>query len=430
MKNIIQLILKLLAKLILAKYRPEIVGITGSIGKTSAKEAIATVLATKFSLRSNIKNYNNEFGLPLTIIGAMAPGRSVWGWLKVLAGAVKLLIITDRHYPQILILEMGVDRPGDMDYLNKIIKPRVAVLTMIGLSHLENFGSLNKLAAEKKKIFDRLDKSGWAVINWDSERSREVLDEIKSRIITYGLDEAAEVRGTNLIFKFQEEDAEDELLGISFKIAYKEAYIPVLLPRAISRAAVSAALAGFAVGLTYDLNPVDMAIALGDFTPPPGRMNLLPGINGSIIIDDTYNAAPQSTAAALEILNEMNLKRGKKKWVVLADMLELGEASETGHLETGQIVAKIKKAQLLTLGQEALYIGIGARQAGMAEEAMQHFSHHREIIDYLSERLEPGDIVLVKGSQGMRMEKIVKGLLTEPERAAELLVRQGPDWEN
>ncbi len=429
MKKIIQFILKILAKLVVKKYQPEIIGITGSLGKTSAKEAIAVVMATKFKVRSNIKNYNNEFGLPLTIIGATSPGRSLFGWLAVMLRAFNLLISKDETYPQVLILEMGVDKPRDMDYLNSIVSPKVAVLTMIGLSHLENFGNQNKLTAEKKKIFDNLDKAGWAVLNWDSERVREISKDIKNKIITYGFNEEAEVRATNLIFKFQEDDAEEDLLGINFKIAYKDAYIPVLLPRAISQTAVSAALAGFAVGLAYGLNPVEMALALGEFAPPKGRMNLMPGINGSIVIDDTYNSAPQSALAALDVLAEMSLKRGKKKWLILADMLELGEASESAHLEVGRRVAEIKKARLLTLGQEALYFGIGAREAGLKEEDMQHFNNHQEIIDFLSEKLEAGDIVLVKGSQGMRMEKIVKGIMAEPERAEELLVRQGADWQ-
>lgn len=428
MKKIIQFILKILAKTVLAKYKPEIVGVTGSLGKTSAKEAISAVLGVKFSTRSNIKNYNNEFGLPLTILGIKSPGRSLWGWLGVLVGALGLIIFNNRNYPQILILEMGVDKSGDMDYLNSIISPHVAVLTMIGLSHLENFGTQAKLTAEKKKIFDNLDKSGWAIINIDNEKIKEMTPDLKHKTLSYGTDASADVRAINISFKFQEDDATDDLLGINFKIAYKDSYIPVLLPRAISPGAVSAALAGFAVGIVHDLNPLEIAESLGEFSPPPGRMNLIAGLNGSIIIDDTYNAAPQSAIAALDVLDAMKVDKNRHKWIVLADMLELGEASEASHLEVGERVAKIKNVNLLTLGQEALYIGIGAREHKMPEENMQHFNNHKEIVEFLSERLEAGDLVLVKGSQGMRMEKVVKGLMAEPETASELLVRQGQDW--
>jgi len=430
MKKIVQFILKILAKTVLAKYQPEIIGITGSLGKTSAKDAISAVLSAKFSVRSNIKNYNNEFGLPLTILGIKSPGRSIFGWLGVIIRALGIIIFTDKQYPQVLILEMGVDKPFDMDYLNSIVSPHVAVLTMIGLSHLENFGTQAKLSAEKKKIFDNLDKTGWAIVNVDSEKIKEMVGDLKHKTISYGVDESADVRAINVAFKFQEDDATDDLLGINFKIAYKDSYIPVLLPRAISSGAVSAALAGFAVGIVHDLNPLDIAESLGEFAPPPGRMNLIAGLNGSIIIDDTYNSAPQSALAALDILDAMKVAKNKHKWIVLADMLELGEASEAGHLEVGERVAKIKKTNLLTLGQEALYIGIGAREHKMPEEDMQHFNNHKEIIEFLSDRLEAGDLVLVKGSQGMRMEKVVKGLMAEPETASELLVRQGRDWKN
>jgi len=428
-KKIIQFKLKILARFILAKYQPQIVGITGSLGKTSAKEAVATVLGAKFRIRSSVKNYNNEFGLPLTIIGALSPGRSLAGWCRVLMRGWSLLLKHRTDYPEVLILEMGVDHPGDMDYLNSLVKPNVAVLTMIGVSHLENFGSQSKLASEKRKIFDNLDKSGWVVINYDSERLRDLSQDLKFKVLTYGLEEGAAVRAINLNFRFQEDDAEDDLLGINFKIAYKDAYIPVRLPRAISRTAVLAALAGFSVGLTYKLNPVDMAQALREFAPPKGRMNLLAGLNGAIIIDDTYNSAPQSAEAALDVVGDMRLKRGQRQWIVLADMLELGEASEQAHLALGERVARLKKAHLLTMGQEALYIGIGARQAGLSEESMHYFNNHQEIINFLKENLSAGDIVLVKGSQGMRLEKVVRGIMAEPEQAAELLVRQGSDWE-
>ncbi|MDP2830494.1 MAG: Mur ligase family protein, partial [bacterium] len=125
MKKIIQFKLKILAKMILARYKPDVIGITGSVGKTSAKEAVYAVLASKFNARRNIKNYNNEIGLPLTVIGADSPGKSVFGWLAVFLKALKLILIRDANYPRILILEMGVDRPGDMDYLNSIVKCKI-----------------------------------------------------------------------------------------------------------------------------------------------------------------------------------------------------------------------------------------------------------------------------------------------------------------
>lgn len=144
-KKIILFKLKYLAKKILAKYKPRIVGITGSVGKTSAKEAIFAVLSAKFRVRQSLKNYNNEFGLPLSIIGTESPGKNLFGWLKIFWQAYKLILVTDKKFPEILILEMGVDKPGDMDYLNSIAATDIGVVTGIGEAHLENFGSVEKI---------------------------------------------------------------------------------------------------------------------------------------------------------------------------------------------------------------------------------------------------------------------------------------------
>ena len=144
MKKFIQLKLKVVAKMILAKYKPDIIGITGSVGKTSAKEAVYCVLSSKFRVRRNLGNYNNEIGVPLTIIGLDSPGRSIICWIVVFWQALKLILVKDKNYPEILVLEMGVDRPGDMKYLNSIVKCRIGVVTLIGPVHLEFFNTIYK----------------------------------------------------------------------------------------------------------------------------------------------------------------------------------------------------------------------------------------------------------------------------------------------
>ncbi|MCK4554802.1 hypothetical protein KAU19_07680, partial [Candidatus Parcubacteria bacterium] len=194
MKKIIQLKLKILAKLILAKYKPDVIGITGSVGKTSTKEAIYTVLASKFKVRRNIKNYNNEIGLPLTIIGADSPGRSIIGWYIVFLKALKLILFKDKDYPKILVLEMGVDRPGDMKYLNNIVKCKVGVITSIGPVHLEFFGTINNIQKEKGGLIKNLTKSSWAVLNYDDEKVRQTGNNTEAQILTYGFNEKADVR--------------------------------------------------------------------------------------------------------------------------------------------------------------------------------------------------------------------------------------------
>jgi len=429
MKKLLQLWLKYSSRLILAKYQPEIIGITGSVGKTSAKEAITTVLSGHFRIRANRKNYNNEIGLPLTIIDADSPNKSLLGWLAVLVKILKLLLFKNKNYPQILVLEMGVDRPGDMDYFNTFLKPKIAILTLVGSAHLEFFGSREAIAKEKSKIFNNLQSGGWAVLNQDDEFTEEISQTVKHQVLTFGFNKKAEVAANDIICAFQDSQDINSLAGINFKLKYKEAYIPILLPGVISYAAIYAALIAAAVGFIYQLNGIIIADSLKNFQPPPGRMNLLPGLNHSMIIDDTYNASPQSALAALEIVEQIKINIIKNKWLVLGDMLELGKGSEAGHLIVGRKCAAIDHAHLLTIGQEAKNIAQGAREQGLAEERIKHFEQPTDLIDYLKTHVQTGDLVLVKGSQGLRLEKIVKAIMAEPDQAKKLLVRQEESWQ-
>ena len=442
MKKFIELKLKFLAKLILKKYQPEVVGITGSVGKTSAKEAIYTVLAAKFNnVRRSLKNYNNEIGVPLTIIGADSPGRSFFGWLKVFFKAWRLILARDKNYPRILVLEMAVDRPGDMKYLLSIVKCRVGVVTMIGPVHLEFFGSIEKIKKEKGRLIKSLRKSGWAILNYDNEKTRQMRALSRARVLTYGFSKGANIRaqemntsfgqlGQNLDSQIIGVRSNNQPLGINFKISYNGSVVPVFLPGVLGQAAVYAALAAVGVGIAYGLNLMEIAKALGKLKFPPGRMNLIPGIKYTLIIDDTYNASPQSVMAALDVLREIPVPEGARKYAVLGDMLELGSYSEEGHRTVGRYIVKAKVDKLIVVGERSRDIARGAREAGMSEDDIFHFPYTKEAGLFLQERIKAGDLILVKGSQGARMEKIVKEIMADPLHAKDLLVRQGKEWES
>lgn len=425
MKRIIQGILKIFSKKIIKKYHPLVIGITGSVGKTIAKEAIAVVLAADQSVRRSIKNYNNEIGVPLTIIGVNAPGKSVIGWLAVFAQTLWLLIKKNNNYPEILILEMGIDRPGDMDYLLNITRPQIGLITFIGPAHLEYFGTIEKIQAEKGKLIEALPKDGWAIINYDNVGARKIINTSKAKVITYGLDEKADIVAKEIIFSF---DHNNEVRGVSFKMSYRGAAVPVFLPGVLGANAVYAALAGAAVGIIKQKNLVTIATALNNLRPLPGRMNLIKGIKHTFIIDDTYNSSPQAVIAALGVLKELPIKAGAKKIAVLGDMLELGDYSEEGHQEIGKYLAKIKIDKLISVGERSRDIDRGAKAAGMNEDEILHFADVVSAGKFLQDLIKEGDIILVKGSQGMRMEKIVKEIMAEPEKAEELLVRQDKEW--
>lgn len=427
MKKILQLILKFEARAILKKYRPDIIGITGSVGKTSAKEAIYAVLSRKFSVRKNIKNYNNELGLPLSIIGAQAQGKSALGWLSVFAKGLKL-ILWPAEYPKILILEMGIDKPGDMEYLLSIAAPRIGILTKVGHAHLEFFGSWQNLKKEKESLILKLPAEGWAILNAEDGGTRELSDRIKARLLTYGFAEG-QVVASNIAGIRKLENGKRIEPGLHFKMKYGGSAVPAFLPDAFGRPAVEAALIAAAAGIIYGMNLVEISQALKDFRPAPGRMNLLPGIKKSFIIDDSYNSSPESCLAALEEIGSISLARGSKKIAVLGDMLELGSFTEEGHLEVGRQAFASGIQRLVAVGERAREIARGAQEAGLGEDHVFHFPNSNDARIFVQELVKEGDLVFVKGSQGMRMERIVKEIMADPLRAEELLVRQGPDWE-
>jgi UDP-N-acetylmuramoyl-tripeptide--D-alanyl-D-alanine ligase len=427
-KKIILFKLKWLTKKILDKYKPKVVGITGSVGKTSAKEAISAVLGAKFRIRSSLKNYNNEFGLPLSIIGVDSPGKSILGWLLVLIKAGQLLWKTDENFPEILILEMGVDKTGDMDYLNSIVKCEVGVITGIGVAHLENFGSIERIQKEKGKLLDNLSDNGWAVINNDDERAKAMAVGCKARVLSYGFKEGALVRAGNLLFKFKESKNLENLLGVTFKVSYNGAMVPIILPKVIGTGAVYAAMAAAAVGLTFGVNLVEIAVALKNFDSPKGRMKLISGIKKTFIIDDTYNASPNSSLAAINFVGQIETEAPIRKVAIFGDMLELGAYSEAGHREVGLALAAAKFDLVITVGERSRDIGRGANAGGLEEEKIFNFSKNLEAGIFAQDRIREGDLILIKGSQGARMEEIVKELMAEPLKAGELLVRQGKEW--
>ncbi len=421
--------MKWLAKMIIAKYQPEIIGITGSVGKTGTKEAAYCVLKGKYRVRRSRKNYNNEIGVPLTVIDADSPGRHIFGWLAVFVKAAKLILIKDKNYPVLLILEMGVDRPGDMDYLNSIVRCDIGVLTFIGTVHAEYFASRSALREEKSKLIGALKPQGWAVINYDNEGSRQTIPASKSRVLTYGLDENAQVRAQEIRFSFDDQGAGKKIAGINFKLSYRGAAVPVHLPDVLGEGAVYSALAAAAIGLVKNMNLIEISRALEGYASPKGRMKVIPGIKRTVLIDDSYNSEPASLRAALGILSRIPLNSGARKLAALGDMLELGQYSKSAHADMGKYLVKCGVGKLYLVGERALAIGHGAEAAGMSRDDIFHFNDSAEAGRFIQDRIRPGDILLAKGSQGMRMEKIVRELMADPLRAKELLVRQDGEWE-
>lgn len=426
MKKILQLKLRFLARLILLRYRPLVIGITGSIGKTSTREALSLVLGKKFRLAKTYKNYNNELGLPLTIIGQKSPGKNIWAWFMVFGQAWKLIIFRQANYPEVLVLEMGADHPGDLEYLCSLAKPKIGIVTAVSYSHLEFFNSLEGVKKEKETLIKKLDPKGLAILNYDNELSREMAQVSKTKVLTYGFSAKADLVAQDVKYNFDKGDY--ELTGINFKLNFRGSIVPVFMKNAISPGAVYAVLAATACGLELGLNLVDIANSLSDFVLPRGRMNVLPGKNHTFIIDDTYNSSPEACLSALDVLGKIKIGDGAKKYAVLGDMLEIGSFTKEGHRQVGEKVAKIGTSCLITVGDKSLDIAKAALEHGLKDNFIFNFNQSEEAAKFISPKLAAGDIILVKGSQGMRLEKVVKEIMAEKERAVELLVRQGKEW--
>ncbi|MFA7208851.1 MAG: Mur ligase family protein [Parcubacteria group bacterium] len=423
---ILQKILRMMAGLVLKKYNPKIVGITGSVGKTSAKEAIFSVLKSKFRVRRTDKNYNNEIGLPLTIIGADSGEDSFWKWLAVFLKWF-WVVLAPIKYPEVLVLEMGADRPGDMKYLTGFIRPDVAVITDVSSSHMEFFKNIEGVAKEKSVLVKELGPKGLAVTNVDNPYVAKINPPCDA--VTFGFSEEAEMRATDISFSYAD-DYSGALKGLSFKLNYKGTTIPLRLNNILARHQIYSALAAVAVGTGFGINLVEAGAALENFSLPCGRMNLITGIKNSLIIDDTYNSSPTSALAALDALGEIAASGGKysRKIAVLGDMLELGEESVEKHGIVGRKFLEIKGDLFFAVGKRMRAAVDELRGNGFSQENIFHFENQVEAGEKLREIIQEGDLVLVKGSQGMRMEKVVEAIMADPGEAGKLLCRQSQHW--
>ena len=427
LKKILHWKLRLFSRLIIKKYHPEIVGITGSVGKTSTKENTTTILSARFNVRSSVKNYNNEIGMPLAIIGIdKTPGSSILGWMKVFFVAVKLLIKKDPHYPEILVLEMGADKPGDIRYLTEIAPCIVGVLTFISHAHTEFFKTIKKIAQEKKQIITHLNSDGLAVLNFDNEIVVQQATSTKAEVLTYGLKEGADLRATDINIIYDETTGWPK--GLNFKVSYKGSMIPAFLPGFVAEHLISSALAGLCVGIYFGLNLVEGIETLKKQKPMPGHMCLIPGIKNTLINDDTYNSSPAPAESALNTLKQITLKPGARRYAVLGDMLELGPETENSHRAIGFKVAESGVDFLITVGEASKNTAAAAIEAGMDRDHTASFGNSGEVRRFLQEKIKTNDVILVKGSQGLRMEKIVKEIMAEPLDAPTLLVRQDGKW--
>lgn len=405
------------ARYVLNKFDPLVVGITGSVGKSTTKEAIYYVLSEKFFVRRNLSNFNNELGLPLSISGLEKPVGVLSWFIFIVVSWWGVRQIKD--YPTHLVLEMGADEKGDIAYLCSMVRPLVGVVTNIGESHMEFLGSKKGIMMEKRSLVESLPKSGRAVLNFDDELVMDMKKKCRAQVLTYGFKRGADVVAESIKIR---------LNGTSFKLRYNGSVIPVMI-KPIGLGAVRAALAAVAVGLSVDMDIIDIIAGLRKWRALPGRMNIIPGIKGMVIVDDSYNASTrESVISGIETLKRIVGRQ--RRVAILGSMWEMGSATEGAHFEVGKRAARYFDIIIAVEANAHLYKK-GALAAGKANNDIRLYSTTDDLLKNIGQLLRPGDLVYIKGSQGKnRLEKIVYFLMKEKRNASHLLVRQSEEWKN
>lgn len=426
LRTIVIHILTLEARLVLARYKPRIIAVTGSVGKTSTKDAIFAAISGELHVRKSEKSFNSEIGVPLTILGCENGWRNPLLWIRNIVYGL-WLIVRKTSFPQWLVIEVGADRPGDIRKVARWLRPDIAVLT--GISdvpvHVEYFDSPEAVAREKRALAEYLRPGGKLILNGDDVHVRAAEAIFRGASLTYGF-------GADNDFCARESEVWYEgaaPVGMHFRFERAGASVPVSLRGALGMPRIYAALAALAAAEVVGVDLVYATRGLTNWKPTPGRLRILPGIKDSFIIDDTYNSSPVAALAALDTLQ--SLRTGGRKVAILGDMLELGKFSAEAHRTVGKRAAAVAD-RLLTVGFRARAIAEAALDESMKEKNIRQYElgESARAGKELEVELKAGDVILVKGSQGMRMERAVKELMAEPERADELLVRQDEEWQH
>lgn len=412
-KFIITQLLVSKAKRYLKKHRVQVIAVTGSIGKTSAKQAIRHILKNHFKVYASPEGFNTELGISLAILQEEKSGfTSPLRWLKIL----KRAFFNKKEIFQKIILEMGADKPGDIKKLIKIAPPKIAVITNVNPVHLEKgqFKGIEDIHKEKGSLIKNMKKDGVAILNHDDPHVRSM--ETRARKISYGTEGEVDVRASNIHVSGKH---------IRFNVTYKRETVSFQVP-VLGSFQVCMLLPAIAVALKLGMDLKECAEALKNYKLPPSRMNPLPGVNKSLIIDSSYNASPASMTKALELLAELKADR---KIATLGTMNELGGITKEAHLTLGTQAYHAADV-LVAVGQEAATIKQGAMEAGMPEDHIYTFFDSGDAGHFLKNFLEPKDLILVKGSQNrVRLERLVKIIMAHPEKAGILLCRQDEAWE-
>lgn len=421
-KKIIITFLRLICRAILWRHKPIVIGITGSVGKTTTKDVVAHGLKSVEFVRSSDKSFNTDFGAPLSIIGAENPWGRVSGWVDVIFQGIRILM--QDSFPKVLVLEVGTRFPGDVARLAKWLKPHIAMFTHIPEVpvHIEFFGTRQAIVDEKSMLAKYTRAGGTLVLNRDSEYVYEIGTNSTHPVLTIGFHEEADIRA----FDVQRVVTIDGQYGMRFSVKIDDVAIPVFAPGFIAKHQIYGVLYALAAAKILNKDLYTVAGSMTTLLPTPGRLNPIVGVNNTLIIDDSYNASPAAMEASIETLASIDTPG--RHIAVLGDMLDLGKMTKEVHENVGAFLKEQKLDYVYLVGPRMRYAYDMLIAGKYPKTKINHFENPIDVLPALQKMMKKGDTVLIKGSQGMRMERIVAELALDKENLNKILVRQDAEW--
>jgi UDP-N-acetylmuramoyl-tripeptide--D-alanyl-D-alanine ligase len=434
MKFLIYRILKYASKKLLKRYNPTIIGVVGNVGKTSMRANMVLFLEQFSPVGTNIDNYNTPIGITLSFIDEKFPGKNIFAWLRIMFKSLSKSWFGDSEFAPIWVLEIGVDTPGDMDeFITDFLKFDVVVFGFIGEHpvHLAQFKDRKQLIQEDAKILRALKSDGTLIIDGDDVVLKPIYRK-RGNVITFGFGDT-HIKASDFKVAIESVNSEEQWSNYyssivpkgKFKVEYKGSSIPFQVDYVLGKHQVNSILPSIALGLVDGMNLVDISQQIKKIVPVRGRLRCLEGIKDTLLIDDTYNAAPAAMAMALDAVSRLNVK-GVRKVAVLGEMKELGPDSQAIHQDIGALAAEIVDV--------CICVGEGAKDILLAfhkhnPSGLYHwFKNSEEAASKIVDFITADDIIIVKGSQSSRMEKVSLELLSNKRYRKELLTRQSAEW--
>lgn len=420
-KTIIYTILKWEAILVLKRFKPRIIGVAGSVGKTSTKDALYASLKDFIVIRKNQKSFNSEIGVPLTILNLQTGWNNPTAWIKNIYLGAK--VIFSKEYPEWLVLEMGTDHPGDMKKLISWIELDYAVFTRFPNVpvHAEYFAKAQDVNDEDAQMMFGLKKEGVLVLNADDELIAELALKSTFKTLWYGFN--AKKNGVGVSHIDMQYDMNQKVIGQHIKINFGSNSVPFTISGALGIQHAYPILASLVVAKDLGINVLDVLQSMDAYRVPAGRMNIVEGINEITILDDSYNSSPIALQLAIATLGQI---QAPIKIAVLGDMSELGRYTQSEHKKIAHVLKENNISHLITLGERAEFISDEAQELKIkfVYPALSHHDATQKVIEWA----KGNTVVLIKGSQSARMEKISYELLLDKKTAQDVLVRQNKEW--